>query len=285
MRSVLPLSCVVALLIAPRCAHADAARDELPLYEELLFAQITKEKPRQRYEFPYDNILIEDEVPPGCDGLERGVKLTRLQDQGWENFRNGSASESIGRPDKGRLKNGREMPREGPGFVRKNDKAIYGTDETVAIILWAAARMSQMYPGTVPIVVGDLSRKHGGRLRPHCSHQSGRDVDLGYYFKGNKLVKRFQDATKENLDVEKSWSMIELLLSTQRVQYIFIDRSLQPLFYAEARRRGWSEKELMSLFEAPIGARPRSGIIRHQKGHRNHFHVRFTCDPGDSKCR
>jgi murein endopeptidase len=26
------------------------------------------------------------------------------------------------------------------------------------------------------------------------------------------------------------------------------------------------------------------GVIRHSKGHKRHFHVRFACPPGDADC-
>jgi len=152
-------------------------------------------------------------------------------------------------------------------------------------VLWAASRMADMYPGTVPLIVGDLSAEKGGRLRPHSSHQSGRDVDLGYYFAGNEAMDRFADATGENLDAEKTWTLIDLLLSTHRVEYIFIDRSLHETLYKEAVRRGWGEDELEQIFEAPVGESVRSGVIRHQKGHRHHLHVRFACDESDKECK
>jgi len=272
-----------ALLALPHCAHADEPKEELPLYEDLLFAQIDKDKPKPKYEFPFDNLPIDDEVPSGASSGP--VNLTRPVDAGWEASLSGCGSESVGKASRGKLRNGRQVPPEGTGFVRKNDKAVFGTDEAVAIVLWACARMVEMYSGSVPVVVGDISNEKGGRLRPHSSHQSGRDVDLGYYFKDNEGVSRFKDASSDNLDVEKSWSLMELLLSTDRVEYMFIDKSLQPLFHAEAERRGWSQEDLASLFEAPIGARARCGIIRHQKGHRHHFHVRFTCDLGDKECK
>jgi murein endopeptidase len=197
----------------------------------------------------------------------------------------GGDSESVGPPNKGKLKGARRQPDKGRGFVRKNDHGPFGTDETVALLTWACARMDEMYPGTAPAVMGDISNEGGGRMRPHKSHQSGRDADVGYYFLGNVTLTHFKDASPDTLDAEKTWSLIELFLSTQQVEYFFIDRRLQPLLYKEALARGWKEEELKKLFEAPVGAQAGSGTIRHQKGHLHHLHVRFKCPENDSRCK
>jgi len=263
------------------CAHEK--QDDPPLYEDLLFAEIDKDKPKPKPEFPFDELFIEDGVPLDKDGS--AVDLQRPEATDWHEYRSGCESESVGRPNGGKLVKGRFLEPEGRGYNRKNDKAPYGTDETVAILLWACARMVTMYPGTVPVVMGDLSAKGGRRLKPHASHQSGRDVDLGYYLKENQFLKRFKRASRDTLDVEKNWTFIELLLSTHRVEYLFIDRRLHKILFAEALQRGWEEEELRGLFEAPVGKAARSGIIRHQKGHDDHLHVRFKCDESDERCK
>jgi murein endopeptidase len=134
-------------------------------------------------------------------------------------------------------------------------------------------------------LIGNLSLEKGGRLRPHASHRSGRDVDIGYYFRDNEYCRSFVDASPDTLDVEKTWTLIELLLSTSQVEYLFVDRTLQGPLYEEALRRGWAESELQELFEAPVGARSRCGIIRHSRGHKHHLHVRFKCAKNDDRCK
>ena len=203
----------------------------------------------------------------------------------WRSLVTSSRSESMGKASEGRLKHGRRMPRRGQGFVRKNDKAAWGTDETVALLSWAAAEMTRRYPGTVPMVVGDLSDEDGGRLRPHLSHQSGRDADVGYYFKGNKRITHFRSATRKDLDAEKTWTLLDLLLATGQVQYLFVDRRFHKLLFRQAMAMGWAEAEARKLFEAPVGRAKRSGVIRHIPGHKHHFHVRFHCPEDDGRCR
>ncbi len=285
MRPFIQLSpSIPALLIllhcGPSCAHQQ--QDDPPLYEELLFAELEEDKPIPKVEFPFDG-LIDDEVVGGEGGT--AVTLRRPRAVHWQEFAGDSKSHSVGKPNDGYLRHGRLLPKEGPGFLRKNDKAPYGTDETVAIIEWACSEMVRLYPGTASVVVGNLSLEKGGRLKPHKSHRAGRDADLGYYFVDNGYVRRFIDATPETLDTEKTWTLIELLLSTHQVEYLFIDRSLQVPLYDEAARRGWTEEDLAELFEAPLGARAKRGIIRHSRGHRHHLHVRFKCDKSDDRCK
>ena len=295
MKHYLQLVCWVipAVLLLPAgsaCAHP--MKPEPPLYEDLLFAELEKDKPKPKYVFPFDE-LIEDELPidNSDNATEKPTRpltfppLKRASKRHWEQYLEEQSTQSIGKPNHGYLRNGRFLPRTGPGFRRKNDKAPYGTNEAVAIILWVCERMTELYPGTVPVIVGNLSKEGGGKLRPHASHQSGRDADLGYYFIDNERVRHFKDAERDNLDVEKSWSLIELLLSTEQVEYLFIDRSLQILFYDEALKRGWAEEELRPLFEAPLGEYKRQGIIRHSRGHRHHLHVRFKCAKNDDRCK
>lgn len=281
----------------PTAAGSPGANDE-PLYEELFLAE------RGRLdEVPvgsrYDRVQLRGgaaSIPrPGQRGDVRlpGLPLGDYGDLGdpsltWRQFLEsgeGCCSESIGRPNSGKLRDGREFPPRGPGFVRKNDKAAFGTDEAVAIVAWACAQITRLYPGTSAMVVGDFSKEGGGRLRPHKSHQSGRDVDLGFFLQGNQKLAYFKDATPENLDIEKTWSFVELLIATGQVEYLFIDRSLHQPLYSEAVRRGWDEEDLARLFEAPLGGQDGRGLIRHVRGHKHHMHVRFVCADGDEECK
>jgi murein endopeptidase len=193
----------------------------------------------------------------------------------WRKF-----SESVGAPASGSLSDPARLPKRGPGFVHIGDDP-YGTDETLAYVQFAAWAVEKMYPGTVPVIVGDISDRNGGRLSPHRSHQSGRDADIGFYAKGNKRLKWFQDLG-DNLDVAKSWVFIEALLRTRAVKWIFIDRSIQKKLYAHARRQGFAQADLERIFQYP-GGRKRT-LIRHVRGHRNHLHVRFVCPPEDVDC-
>ena len=47
------------------------------------------------------------------------------------------------------------------------------------------------------------------------------------------------------------------------------------LIKEQMRKQGVSVDTLDELFQYPRGRGRTSGIIRHWKGHRNHFHIRF----------
>ena len=200
-------------------------------------------------------------------------KLYRLR---WEN-----ASDSVGRPAAGSLSRGRAIPSEGAGFQHIG-KRPYGTDETVVYVMFAAWTVQALFPGTVPVVIGDLSDDGGGHVSPHRSHQTGRDADIGLYKSGNRRLRVFEALGPEELDAEKTWIYIEALLRTQQVLYIFMDRRLQEALHAHARGEGWSDDVLAGIFQFPGGNV--HAVIRHEPGHKNHMHVRFRCPRDDTDC-
>ncbi|MCX5745771.1 MAG: murein endopeptidase, partial [Proteobacteria bacterium] len=58
--------------------------------------------------------------------------------------------------------------------------------------------------------------------------------------------------------------------------YIFVQLRLQQPLYEYAKKTGTSKAVLDHLFQFPRGRRNKRGIIRHERGHDDHFHVRFT---------
>ena len=271
----------VALFIFLASGCPRPAEAELPFFEEIYFAQKPDPpRPPDGENWTLDRVLSDDVDDVGEPRLPPPDPAVA-----WKAFLGETRSESIGAASQGRLREGRLMPKRGVGFLRKNDKAAWGTDETVALLTWAADDLTRRYPGTVALVVGDLSAEEGGRLRPHLSHQSGRDADVGYYFVGNRRLTHFRTANRDDLDAEKTWTLLELLMSTGQVQYLFIDRKLHKPLFRQALAMGWTEDEARRIFEAPIGPAKRSGVIRHVPGHKHHIHIRFRCPEGDGRCR
>ena len=181
---------------------------------------------------------------------------------------------SIGAPSNGWLISGIRLESE-PG-LQAREKRSWGTPETIDAIRAAVRNVNDRFPNTPTLVVGSLSRKGGGFLPPHRSHQSGRDVDLGYYFLGSESPKGFVAANRRNLDVARTWYLIESLMEAAEVEYIFIDRRLQRVLHRYVRDDlGYPEEKLDALFQYPRRRRNRAGILRHSRGHRDHMHVRF----------
>jgi penicillin-insensitive murein endopeptidase len=176
---------------------------------------------------------------------------------------------SIGTPDAGLLVNPMPFP-EGPYWKVRNPDESWGTDETIAYVVAAIESVQVRYPGSPRLVIGDLSNPSGGRLNRHKSHQAGRDADIGFYYRRGE-VDDFLTARKRDLDLPRTWALVRALVTDTDVDRIFVDRSLISLLYAHAVTEGEDRGWLDDIF----GRRAEKGIIQHERGHKNHLHVRF----------
>jgi len=192
-------------------------------------------------------------------------------------------SESIGRPSSGRLVNGEKMP-AGPGYSSGSRPNVYATNDTITLLIQCFGQFRRKHPDAPMLVVGNMSRPDGGKLSPHKSHQSGRDVDLGYLHK-----EKFQPVTSmlstdgSNLDPKLTWALLESFLATNKVKAIFIDYEIQKSLYEYLVKRKYSKRKLEKLFQYPRG-RGSEALIKHVKGHHHHIHIRFVCPASDSRC-
>ncbi len=134
--------------------------------------------------------------------------------------------------------------------------------------------------------IGDLSRKQGGALAGHRSHQSGRDVDLGLYFESRLSgdPQRFVSASEGKLALGPMWTLVDHLARSKHTQYVFLDYELQKSIYRHARREGVSKSRLSRIFQYPDGRHVKDRLVRHEPHHDDHFHVRFHCPHGDTLC-
>lgn len=180
-----------------------------------------------------------------------------------------AGSLSIGEPNGGLLING-VLPPEGALFRLVTPEASFGTAETIAFLVRAVDAVHKAHPGTPPLHVGHLSAPGGGHLRPHRSHQSGRDVDLGFFYLGEQVW--YRRATPTILDLPRNWALISSLLTETDIEMILVDRSLHAALRDEGKRQGATEAYLDSVFKGGSGLPP---IIRHARGHLTHFHLRF----------
>jgi murein endopeptidase len=112
-------------------------------------------------------------------------------------------SRAVGRPWRGRLVNGVELPAVGPDHVtwdpilkRVPNRAgrRWGTAKLIATIDRVLAAYHVDHPEAPQVLVGDLSRPHGGVFDErfgglgHASHQNGVDVDV-YYPRADGAVR------------------------------------------------------------------------------------------------
>ncbi len=200
-----------------------------------------------------------------------------------------SPSQAVGRPQRGRLVDGEHF-KDVPGTFLRRPDLTWGTNETVRALKAAIAEVRRKHRGVHDLVIGDISRKDGGFLAPHKSHQSGLDVDIGFYFKGQKKhgPRSFPDATRVALDLEATWDLVLALVGpsedASNVEYMFIGYPVQKKLYDYAREKGVPESKLAWIFQYPRGSRAMRGLVRHEPGHTNHIHIRFKCPSGDVAC-
>lgn len=178
---------------------------------------------------------------------------------------------SIGEPASGRLFNGVPM-RADPRLDIAENAQIWTTHETIAALLEAVDTVHSLFPDTHAIRVGDVSDEDGGRLKRHLSHQSGRDVDLGFYFTTG-AAGRMVNGTQKNLDLPRNWALVRAWITRTDVDVILLDTRIQRLLYRYALSIGEDKDWLDRVFQFSRGYA--DARIQHVRNHRNHYHVRF----------
>jgi murein endopeptidase len=219
---------------------------------------------------PIDQRWLGRSAPPVIDVVH---PLAALDDQEVEELvlqdPTSLGSMSIGAPNRGALVNGIQFP-PSPFWQRTDPLNSWGTRESVEFVEHAIRRVNEQFPNTPVLFVGDFSPPKGGKVRPHKSHQSGRDVDLGYYYNNDSAW--YLRASSRNLDRARTWALLETLLRETRVQYVFMDRMVQTLLKEYALAHGEDPEWLSRIFD---GAPGKDSVVRHRAGHATHMHVRF----------
>lgn len=229
-------------------------------------------------------VQMREAVPPAPTRADGDVRITFVAPSGrtevltWRH-----RARSVGSPTRGSLRDAQCLPQAGPGFVAFSENRC-ATDETIRLLLYAIGEVMREYPSSPPVVIGALSRPTGGRLKPHKSHRSGRDVDIGYFAVGDRPLRTFVDLRRDEIDYDKTFYLMAALIATGRVDFVFVNYALQPRFVEAARRLGYDDEQISYLFQYPRGRGSRTGLIRHARGHLRHFHVRFACPRGDEEC-
>jgi LysM repeat protein len=178
---------------------------------------------------------------------------------------------SIGHPHEGYLMNAVRMP-EGKYWTVALPTYAYGTEETIAGLIRCITLVNQRIQNSPKVIIGSISKEDGGRFPPHKSHQSGRDADVGFYY--NPGFPSAKPATRENLDVERTWALVRTFIVETDVDMILIDSKVQRLLEVHALRRGEDPVWLKSVFHGT--GRPYTALIMHAPGHDAHMHVRFS---------
>ncbi|MDI1444589.1 penicillin-insensitive murein endopeptidase [Polyangium sp. 6x1] len=206
-------------------------------------------------------------------------------------------ADSVGPPNDGRLEGGIRLDttnkpylRVVPAYNYKDADTRWGLPALVRSIDRAAKAVHKKHPGAV-LGVGDLSRKNGGELAHHHSHESGRDADLGFYLvneKGQPVLRSSFVKVDEKLtapsvpgsrfDVARNWLFLQNLLLDReaRVSHIFVAEPLKHALLTHARSRGVARA--LYVRAAQVMMQPTGGLP-----HDDHFHVRISCPPSMTK--
>lgn len=188
-------------------------------------------------------------------------------------------TESVGFPAFGRLKNPANIEKDTPYYYSNtySRDRNYGTAEIINLIEKTGCIAINVLGKDARLLVHDLSTKEGGEIKPHDSHQSGRDVDIGLFKRENsKLNNVFEDLTLNIglFDAQANWILVKALFLSANIDVIFLDSQLINKLqqYASVNE---PDKEMVSLIFSKLKQWP---------GHEHHYHVRIHCSNDDRMC-
>ncbi len=196
-----------------------------------------------------------------------------------------SLSVPTGQPNRGALQDGENINtliKSHPDVLHSVSPAEYqyGTTQMADTILsignWAKEFNRQ------PVWVGDISKKGGGKLAQHKTHQRGLDADVAYLVYQHQLSghrsDKFNDRFTEqfglkgqlgnNFDIESNYSLFEKLFHEPTTFKIFVGCGIYDALEAYDKKKP-------------------SSIMKHifaEKGHEDHFHIRLKCPKEATDC-
>jgi murein endopeptidase len=188
---------------------------------------------------------------------------------------------SIGAPAAGRLVNGVQVP-EGEGYTAKLPESAYGTTHAVTHLVAGLAAFREQHTFEGDILLGSMSRRHGGPIGGHRSHQTGRDIDIRLPLRAG--VPSWFPIRPWRVDWTAVWHLLVALIDTGEVQIVFMDYGAQKYLHRAAVALGVEEAERRRVLQWPIGYKAHRGIVRHAPGHTQHVHVRFRCGTFEPEC-
>jgi len=200
------------------------------------------------------------------------------------------ASLSIGSPTSGKLEGAVELEPSSAIRLRHANGAHFGLPGLIGLLERSSKRLAAHFKGS-SLHVGDLSRKEGGEIAGHKSHESGRDADVAFLFVGadgeSVAPSEFLSVDDKGFAVEnrsyrfddaRNWALVEAWVTDPgvRVEHIFIADRLRARLLAHARAKG---TYLPVLHRAAMAMKqPSAG-----QAHDDHYHVRIACPPGQRR--
>ena len=207
-------------------------------------------------------VRAEIERGPGPEGLRRGAY-------------------SIGSPNDGELVNAVSMP-ESEDYALGYADGTWGTTSTVNATIKAirAWREATDYHGALRL--GAMSRRRGGELGQHKSHQAGRDLDVRLPMR--EEIPQGLSPEARRVDWLVTFHLLEAFASRPEVTAIFLEYKMQRRVHRAALEAGIPVERVEALLQYPVGSKASRGIVRHEDGHVRHIHVRFACGDYETEC-
>lgn len=191
--------------------------------------------------------------------------------------------DGVARSVRNRFYSGIEMIKGfGYAFIHAGRQTNWGTKPLVDGLRNIAAYMRGTGKAETDLAVGDISSANGGQLGGHASHQTGRDVDIGFYMTDAASGKaaetlnfvRFtggRDGLTGNnngrpvrFDAERNWMLVQAILANP-------DPAFKPthIFIADHLKRA----VLAAGANSPDRGRA-AALMTYWPGHDNHLHLR-----------
>lgn len=176
---------------------------------------------------------------------------------------------SVGLAEAGRVINAVQV-QPAPHIEVVAPEQAWGTKETVDYLNAVAEDVAAQVPDAPALRVNHIGNKEGGYLRPHFSHQSGRDVDLGFYLQAGVDPRQLKGSRLQSMNMAANWALVVALASKADVQLVLLDRSVQNALYEYGKAHGADPLLLEGLFRSG-----KQSLFQHARRHKDHFHVRF----------
>jgi penicillin-insensitive murein endopeptidase len=192
---------------------------------------------------------------------------------------------TIGYPNDGWQVRAKRLRRSQFLHIKDNSRDhAYGHPALVLMLERSAREVARAARGSV-MVVGDLSRRDGGPLSGHVSHQSGRDADVAFYmtdargkpFEPDAFVAFGSDGAARDgsglvFDDRRNWLLLKSWARDRRagLAHIFVESHLRQRIL----QYGAAHKEFKPYLGevAALLKQPEAGST-----HDDHFHVRIAC--------
>lgn len=178
------------------------------------------------------------------------------------------------------LVKGLQMP-DSPQYRIMNKDNVWGTSNMITTLSVATEELQWLVPHAHPLVIGDISKKHGGPMKGHRSHRGGSDADIGIYRgQAEQSPYGLQTVPPSDFDAKTNWILIRALFDTGNVERILLDQTLVNKLREYVIQSGeLSKKDANHMFPRQMKQTIwlREKVVHHHPGHKHHFHVRTYC--------